>query len=139
MKTLSLKTVALPVLFIFMVIGGTIAQASTIEGTLQGFQCTINQKVCPVDRLDPHLAIEKNFVLVNKDGDYYLVSNVDKSILARNVFNQLRITGNVNSKYKSVTAHEIEVFKDGAWRKTWSIQMEKEEVDAFNSMMERGL
>lgn len=119
-------------LFAFISIGGATVQAATLEGVVQGFGCYTNHKVCPIDRMDPHLAIEKSFVVVDKDGTYYLVSNISSGVLARNALNKVRVTGAVNSKYNSINADKLEVFKDNKWNEVWSKKAEQEEIERYN-------
>jgi hypothetical protein len=132
MNTLTLKTFLVAALFALMATGGTIAQAAALEGFLQGSSCVVVEKLCATDWMDPRLAAEKSFVLVDKNGTYYFISNVDASILAGNLFNQARITGDVNNKNKAVTAEKLEIFSNGGWHEVWSMQMQNEEIQNYN-------
>ena len=131
MKTLAIKAGVLAALVLFAVTGGAVAHAGMVEGTVQGFACLINDKVCPVDRLDPHVGIEKSFVIVDKSGAYYFVPNMDRSILARNILRKVRATGKVSSKYKAIMAESFHVFNKGQWQEVWSLEMERKEAAAY--------
>ena len=132
MNTYTLKTFLVAALFTLMISGGITAKAATLEGIVQGYGCMVIEKLCAVDRMDPRLAAEKNFVIVDKNGTYYFISNVDSSLLSENILNQVRITGDVNSKYHTVTADKLELYSNGSWHEAWSMKKEKEELDAFN-------
>ena len=96
------------------------ALAGTVEGSVQGFNCVTQGKVCPVGQEDPMAAAERVFVVLTKDGNYYFVPNVDRAVLARRINDRVRVTGDINMKYNSITASKIEVFRNGAWDETWS-------------------
>ena len=77
------------------------AGETTLEGSIQGFTCVTQGKVCPVGKEDPLAGIERVFVLLIDDNNYYFVPNVDRAILARHINEKIRITGNLSDKYKS--------------------------------------
>ena len=70
--------------------------AGQVEGTIQGFSCVVQGKACPIDREDPLVTFEKNFVLLTFDGDYFLIPNLDRAILARHLRERVRISGTIN-------------------------------------------
>lgn len=105
------------------------AQAGVVEGMVQGFGCVVKEKTCPVDRLDPHVGVEKSFVIVDSSGQYYFVPNMDRTVMARNVLNKVRATGKISNKYKAVTAETFEVYRNGQWHKVWSAEMERMESE----------
>lgn len=116
--------------FSLFIILGASTQAGTLEGTIQGFTCLTHGKVCPADRMDPHLSLEKNFVLADFEKGYHLMPNLDRSVLARNINKKARVTGHINPKYKSVEVEKLEVHKEGKWHEVWSLEayeMEKKE------------
>jgi hypothetical protein len=129
MNTLALKTFLVAALFTFMATGSGISQAATLEGIVQGYSCMVVEKACAVDQNDPRVAAEKNFVVIQKDGTSYFITNVDASILAQNIFNEVRVTGDINNKYKSVAADRLEFFSKGAWHEAWSMAAEQEQSD----------
>ncbi|MFH0727425.1 MAG: hypothetical protein V2B19_13935 [Pseudomonadota bacterium] len=132
MKSITLKTFVVAALFTLMATGGTIVQAGTLEGIVQGYGCVTVEKLCAVDRMDPRLTAERNFVVIAKDGTPYFITNVDSAILAENILNQIRITGDVNGKYKTVEADKVELFNNGRWNEVWSMKMEKEQREILN-------
>lgn len=103
-----------------------VAVAGTIEGTIQGFHCVTVGKICPLGKEDPVVAAERVFVVLTDKGDYHFVPNLDRAILARHLGEKVRVTGPVDSKYKSITAKTFEVMRNGKWRTTWSEEMQRE-------------
>jgi hypothetical protein len=95
-----------------------------IEGTIQGLNCISTGKLCPVGREDPLIETERFFVLYTKDGDFYMVPNLDRAIMARHINEVVRISGKYHVKYKSIRAEKFEVLEEGKWVKTWPFPME---------------
>ena len=92
------------------------AIADTVEGSVQGFTCVTQGKICPAGKEDPVVAAERLFVVLTKDDGYYFVPNVDRAVLARHINDQVRVRGTINTKFHSIVADEIEVLKKGAER-----------------------
>ena len=116
-----MKKISLIILAILIVgITPFAALAGTVEGSVQGFNCVTQGKVCPVGQEDPMAAAERVFVVLTKDGNYYFVPNVDRAVLARRINDRVRVTGDINMKYNSINASKIETFRNGAWDETWS-------------------
>ena len=109
--------------------GTTRRKLGQIEGSVQGFLCVTLGKLCPVGKEDPVIATERVFVVLTAGKEYYFVPNVDRAILARHINERVRITGIVSTKFPSINANIIEVFKNGAWKTTWTLEWEKEMRD----------
>jgi hypothetical protein len=122
MKKFSLLILALLVL----IISPTWAVAGSVEGSVQGFTCVTQGKVCPTGKEDPMAAVERVFVVLTTGKSYYFVPNVDRAVLARHINNRVRVSGTVASNYPSIEANKIEVFQKGAWKTTWSFSMQEE-------------
>jgi len=101
-----------------------LAIGASVAGSIQGFNCVTQGKVCPIGMEDPVIAAENVFVLLvdMAKSEYYFVPNVDRGILARHINQEVKITGTVNSKMKSIKASEISV----AGKKVWSSDLEDE-------------
>ena len=121
MKKISLFSVAL-LIFVLIPVW---AAAATVEGSVQGFNCVIAGKVCPIGKEDPMIAAERVFVVLTKDNDYYFVPNLSRGILARHINQMVRVTGKISSKYKAIQAETLEVLKKGSWKQTWSLEEER--------------
>jgi len=106
-------------LLILMVSQASAAENVTIEGTVQGYNCITTGKICPTDKNDPWLETENVFALYTKGSDFYLVSNMDRDALKVHTNEIVRITGEVDPKYKSMSASKLEVLEDGTWQTKW--------------------
>ena len=91
-----------------------------LEGKINGISCAIAGVVCPIDKLDPLVAIEKDFVLQMPDGSFYLLPNVDRAVKARLVLDDVIVSGTVNERHKSIEADLIKVKRGGQLRAVWS-------------------
>ncbi len=109
-----------------------IALADQVEGTIQGFNCVLNGKTCPVGKEDPVIATERIFVLFTADGTYYFVPNLDRAIMARHIARPVRIAGRIDATYRSITAESLDAMIDNKWRTTWSREMERDAARSLN-------
>ena len=99
------------------------AISASITGSIQGFNCVTQGKVCPIGKEDPVLADENVFVLLvdAAKADYYVIGNVDRGILARHFNTEVKIDGVVNAKTKSIAARDLYTMdKNKKWQKAWS-------------------
>ena len=106
-----------------------LTQAAEITGRIVGHECAHAGKVCPVDRLDPHLLLERDFVLVEPGGDYYFLSNIPRDIKIRHALETVTVVGEVDGKYKNIQVTEFNYDKNGKTKTAWSRQMEVEELE----------
>lgn len=118
-----MKKILVPMIIglVFMLVP-VFAIGATLTGSIQGFNCVTQGKICPIGMEDPVIAVENVFVLLvdAAKSEYYFVPNVDRGILARHINQTVAITGTVNSKMKSIKASEISV----AGKKVWSVDLE---------------
>jgi hypothetical protein len=121
-----MKTKVLLTALLVVLMAPVWVMAGQVEGTIQGFSCVVQGKACPIDREDPLVTFERNFVVLTFNGDYYLIPNLDRAILARHLRERVRIKGIINKKYRSIEAEKLEVWKGSAWKTTWSKEMEEE-------------
>ena len=120
---------------VFMMVP-VLAIGASITGSIQGFNCVTQGKVCPIGMEDPVIAAENVFVLLvdAAKGDYYFVPNVDRGIMARHINETVKIDGTVNAKMKSIKATAIYV-KD---KKVWSLDLEdKIYQDIFGGSLQK--
>lgn len=96
----------------------------TLTGKINGLRCAVEGIVCPIDKLDPMIAAESDFVLQRPDGTFYLIPNLDRALKSRYVLDEVRVTGEVSDRYKSITAKKFEVKRDGDWRTVWTPELE---------------
>jgi hypothetical protein len=120
-----------------------LAIGATFTGSVQGFNCVTQGKICPIGMEDPMIAAENVFVLLvdAKKGEWYFVPNVDRGILARHINTEIRIVGDVNMKLKSIHAQELYMRGPGnTWKKSWSVDMQDAiEKDLFGGFGRGGL
>ena len=119
-----MKGKSMIVVVLAMVLLPAWAMAGSVEGSVQGFTCVNTGKVCPIGQEDPMIAVEKIFGVFTADGKFYFVPNLDRAILAKYINQKVRVTGEVNEKYKSIQADKLEVYKDGQWALPWSQELQ---------------
>ena len=113
------------------------AIGASLTGSIQGFNCVTQGKVCPIGMEDPVIAAEQVFVLLvdAAKGEYYFVPNVDRGILARHINETVKIDGTVNAKLKSIKATDIYV----KGKKVWDVNLEdKIYKDIFCGSLQSG-
>lgn len=104
------------------------AGMGTVEGTVEGLNCVVYGKICPIDNADPHVAAENIFVVLSPDHkDYYFIPNVQRSILSRLLGKKVRVTGEKKMDHDAVVASKIEVESGGKYMVKWSQKMENEQ------------
>lgn len=115
------KTTIIGILFLLVPV---FAMAASVTGSIQGFNCVTQGKVCPIGKEDPVAAAENVFVLLvdaSKD-DYYFIPNVDRAVLARHLNTQVTVDGTVDKKMKTIKATDI----TASGKKAWSASMQDE-------------
>lgn len=100
------------------------ADKITITGMINGLDCAVHGDVCPIDRLDPHIAIESDFVLQRPDGEYYLLTNLPRDVKVRYVLEVVQVTGDLIEKYNSIRVDEFRVKHDEDFRTVWSPELQ---------------
>lgn len=115
------KTTIIGILFLLVPV---FAMAASVTGSIQGYQCVTQGKVCPIGKEDAVAAAENLFVLLvdASKGDYYFIPNVSRNVLVRHLNTQVTVEGTVNAKMKSINATDI----SAAGKKVWSKNMEDE-------------
>ena len=94
------------------------ASQSTVEGVIGGANCIVTKGTCPMNSDDPHIALEREFVLSVPGGNYYFLPNISRSLKTSYLNKPVRITGDLRSNTLVVAA--IEVKEDGAYREVWN-------------------
>ncbi len=89
--------------------------AETLTGKLNGHDCAERGTACPVDRLDPHVTLEADFVLQVASGEYYFLPNVPRDIKVRHVLETATVEGQVNRKYNAITVDSVSVGGKEVW------------------------
>lgn len=110
------------------------AFAETLTGKINGLQCAISGFVCPVDQVDAMVTLERDFVLQQADGSYYMLTNVDRSVKARYALKDVSVTGRVNKLYKAVDVDTLQV----GGKTVWSKKMQQELENAMTKQIYTG-
>jgi hypothetical protein len=110
-----------------MALYATSVPAAPIEGKLNGLECASRGEECPVDKLDPHIATERDFVVQTADGKYYFITNLDRAIKARHALESVRVDGKLSPKFNAINANELWVDKGNGYRLIWSKKLQEEE------------
>lgn len=92
----------------------------TITGVINGYGCAAKGETCPADRNDPHLALERDFVIMTSGGGYYLMPNIPRDTKVRHALEQAQVMGDVNKKFGSIDVDVLKVKRDGEYRTVWS-------------------
>ena len=125
-----------------ILIAPVMAIGASITGSVQGFNCVTQGKVCPIGMEDPVIAAEQVFVVLvdAAKGEYYFVPNVDRGIMARHINEQVKVEGTINAKMKSIKAtnlYTMDAKKN--WKKTWALDLEdKIYEDIFGGKLQSG-
>lgn len=101
------------------------AEMKTIEGKITGLNCVLFNYTCPIDKADPMLSIEKEFVLVTADGEYYLMPNIGLGLKARYALEVVEVVGDVNPRYKAIMVKKLIVKGKVVWTPELEEEMSK--------------
>ena len=85
------------------------AEMVTVTGKITGYTCLTRGYICPIDKADPMINLEKDFVLVTAKGDYYFMPNISVGLKARHALEVVTVTGTMNAKYKSIMVDTMSV------------------------------
>jgi hypothetical protein len=92
---------------------------NVVKGTIKG---------SIADDLDAHLLIETNLVLLARDGRYYYLSNMPRTVKVSHVDKNVQVTGKVNGE--SIIVDKFEVREGNTYKIVWS--QEKQEREFIN-------
>jgi hypothetical protein len=110
------------------------AEMKTITGKMTGFTCLTRGYICPIDKADPMIALERDFVLVTASGEYYFLTNIALGVKARHALEVVQATGDVNPKYKSMKVTKLVV----GGKTVWTPEMEREMLKELDLPMPGG-
>lgn len=101
-----------------------VANAGTVTGEVQGASCIVSGYRCPVDKADPYISLERDFVVLTSGGEFYFMPNLDRAMKARYVGMQVRVTGDVRGQ--SIDVDKVEVKRGFTYKTVWSKEMQRE-------------
>ena len=98
----------------------------TITGKVTGLTCLIQGYICPIDKADPMINLEKDFVVVTASGDYYFLTNIGLGLKARHALEVVEASGDVNPKYKTMKVNQLKIGGKVVWDLKAEEQMMRE-------------
>ena len=120
------KQTLLPaVLLVVFLLIPLVVNADTIKGKMEGLSCLLKGYLCPLDKADPMINLEKDFVVVTADGKYYYLTNIGLGLKARHALEVVEVTGKINEKYRTMTADTLSVGGKVVWSKAAEEEMKK--------------
>ena len=120
----SFRTFMVRLLPAFLLLLPLVAASATLTGRLNGHDCAERGTSCPIDRLDPHVTLESDFVLQQSNGEYFFLVNVPRDVKVRHVLETIEVNGDLDRKYNAVTVDEFKV--EG--RIVWSRKLQEQET-----------
>ncbi len=102
------------------------AAMMTITGKVTGITCLIVGYVCPVDKADPLVNLERDFVVVTAKGENYFMTNIGLGVKARHALEVIEVTGDVNPKYKTIKVTQIKAKGKVVWDQAMENSMMKD-------------
>lgn len=101
------------------------AQADeSFTGKIIGYECAVEGHVCPLDKLDPHIVLSRDFVLVT-GGEYYFLPNLPRDTKVRYFLDTVTVKGKLDKKHNSIEVDELIVAKNGKNKTVWSPSMQR--------------
>ena len=118
-------SISLVLLLTLMIPAAVLASKDIIvEGVIQGANCVHNKTSCPEDRIDAHIALEHDFLLVSPDGEHYFLPNLNRAIKARYVTKSVRIQG--KKEGHGIWVDRLDVKKNSKYQNVWSWEEQQE-------------
>lgn len=101
--------------------------ADRIEGRMNGLGCASKGQMCPTDKSDPHVLLERDFVVQTADGKYFYVTNIDWKTKLKYVLQHVRVEGKLSDRLSAIAADEFWVKEGGEYHLEWSLEMAREQ------------
>ena len=113
------------VLLVLFLLIPLVVNADTIKGKMEGVTCLLKGYICPIDKADPMINLEKDFVVVTADGKYYYLTNIGLGLKAKYALQVVEATGKINEKYRSMMVDTLSVGGKVVWSKKAEEEMMK--------------
>jgi len=104
--------------------------ADSVEGRLTGLKCATKGKLCPSDKDDPHVMMERDFVVMREDGRYFFVTNMDWHTKLGFILQMVRVEGQLSENQSVIAADEFWVKRGGEYRLEWSLERARKKARA---------
>lgn len=111
-----------------LTITATANAETTITGSMQGLNCCLNNRILLTDdRVDAVIALESDFVLYVKKGEFWLLPNLAHAVKSRHVGQVIRVTGEKLNGYNAIDVEKLEVRQDDIFKTVWTKKWQQEE------------
>ncbi|MCU7947197.1 MAG: hypothetical protein KZQ72_11235 [Candidatus Thiodiazotropha sp. (ex Cardiolucina cf. quadrata)] len=120
MKTTSIKWLRLVVPLTAIFTFPLSLNADTFTGKLNGHECAHHGVSCPTAKLDPHIALESDFVVMLEGGEYAFLPNLSRDIKARYVLDTIQVEGTKHPKFDSIKVDIFRVKKGNTFVTVWT-------------------
>jgi len=98
-----------------------LVNAAEFKGQVVGHSCAHQAKLCPIEGLEAHLAMEPDFVLVDEaDGTYVYLHNLPRDSKVRHALKSVTIIGDLDENHNAVSVDELIVDDKVVW--SWDDQ-----------------
>ena len=118
----SFRCIVLPLLILLP----AAALADRIEGRMNGLGCASKGEMCPTDKDDPHVLLERDFVVQTAAGDYFYITNIDWRTKLKYVLQQVRVEGEFSDRLSAIAADEFWVKQTDGYTLEWSLERARE-------------
>lgn len=98
----------------------SVVHAEVITGKLNGYDCAHSGITCPIDPQDPHVLLERDFVLQQKDGEYLFLTNIPRKTKLKHALKNIQVTGKRHVKFESIDVDEMRIKDGDEWKTVWS-------------------
>lgn len=105
--------------------------AETFTGMINGHECAHNGHTCPVGKLDPHVSLESDFVLMQGDRDYLFMPNLSRDVKVRYVLDTVQVEGTKHPRFNSIKVDIFRVKKGDKFVTVWTQKQADFEYDAL--------
>jgi len=86
-----------------------------------GHSCANDAKLCPLEGLEAHLAMEPDFVLVDEtDGTYVYLHNLPRDSKVRHALKNVTVIGELDEHSNAISVSELIVDDKSVW--SWEEQ-----------------
>ena len=127
MKKLFLQMIV-SVVFLFVPVLAIGDSMTTLVGSIQGYDCIMEKKVCPIGMEDAMAAKEEMLVLLVDPvkADYYVMPNMNMRVLARHINQEVKVVGHLDKKHNSMWVEEMYVGPKLVWSPKMQVELYKQ-------------
>jgi len=98
-----------------------LVNAAEFTGQVVGHSCANDAKLCPLEGLEAHLAMEPDFVLVDEtDGTYVYLHNLPRDSKVRHALKNVTVIGELDEHSNAISVSELIVDDKSVW--SWEEQ-----------------